>query len=164
MWNKLLSVVQGRPKYTDTIFMSTIEKITTENSAKKVIAAMGTLVEILIWGEQHDRDFFGMFYGENVMTRLANLLMHPSNSVVTALLKSLAMLIHNIREDRNFQVTIARQALHSILNYRPHYSDEESIQHLVVLTKAIALRTDNLSLHYLSSNENVLLHWVCARY
>ena len=51
MWNKLLSLVPGRPKYTETVFKSTIAKITTENSEKKVIAAMGTLVEILIWGE-----------------------------------------------------------------------------------------------------------------
>ena len=51
MWNKLLSLVPGRPKYTENVFKTTISKITTQNSEKKVIAAMGLLVEILIWGE-----------------------------------------------------------------------------------------------------------------
>ena len=70
MWQSILSVFNGPTGNDPKGFMNLIGKLRPNYADREVIPALEQLVEMMIWGEQHDQDFFGLFYQENVMERL----------------------------------------------------------------------------------------------
>lgn len=62
MWQGILSLFNNQSGYNDKGFREIIGKLRPNLVDREVIAALEQLVEMMIWGEQHEHDFFSLFY------------------------------------------------------------------------------------------------------
>eukprot|EP00210_Caulerpa_lentillifera_P008086 g7720.t1 len=118
----------------------------SERTKLSLVESLRSITEVLIWGDQHNSEIFQVFIEENGLRRFLRLIQRRSNrrgSIAVQVLQSLAMLVQNIRNQRNLLRLLSSEAIGQVIELELDFSDEEVLCFFVSFLKSVTMRLDH---------------------
>lgn len=115
-----------------------------------VVETVRQITEALIWGEQHDTNFFDFFCEKSILSEFIRVMGHKRapKKVKVQLLQTLSMLVQNIRCHTSLYYLLSNNYVNKLIEMRLDFNDEEILCYYITLLKSLAMRLDGETIHF----------------
>jgi hypothetical protein len=134
----------------------------------QLVETFRLVAELLVWGDQHDEQFFLYFCEKNVLqTFLQTLSVSPPKAVVNQLLQTLSMIVFNLSSETSSYYIMSNNYLNEIIVHNSYdLHDEEILSNYVNLLRTLSakLNVDTLQFFFDSRTLDFPLYTQAARF
>eukprot|EP00771_Trimastix_marina_P001655 gnl/Trimastix_PCT/2740.p1 GENE.gnl/Trimastix_PCT/2740~~gnl/Trimastix_PCT/2740.p1 ORF type:complete len:720 (-),score=216.96 gnl/Trimastix_PCT/2740:130-2289(-) len=125
-------------------------RLVNDRNANTVMASLRELVDLLLWGDQHqDPTFFEFFLENNMLSYFANTLSRTTNKQVKIeLIKTLNLLVLNLSDSLSVFYLYSNNRINELITHHFDFNDDELLAYFIAFLKAVSLRLDAQSLQF----------------
>ncbi|KAJ4845753.1 Protein TRANSPARENT TESTA 9 [Turnera subulata] len=138
-----------------------LQKIQVVNEVNKdfVIEAVRRIAELIIYGDQHDPNYFELFMEKQVMGEFVRILkISRTTAVAIQLLQTMGIVIQNLKSEHAIYYIFSNEHTNFLITYKFDFRNEELLSYYISFLRAISgkLDKDTVSLLVKTENEDVV--------
>eukprot|EP00667_Euglena_gracilis_P009497 EG_transcript_9653 len=110
-------------------------------NADQLVETLREIAELLIWGDQHNPEFFDYFLEKQILQHFIRVLFQVRHHAVQVqIIQTLSMLVANVSNELSLYYILSGNHINNLLRHRFDFSDEEVLSHYISFCKTIAVR------------------------
>lgn len=124
------------------------DQVHAENK-ELVVETLRCIAELMIWGDQHNDQFFFFFCEKAVLVVFLRILENQcEGSVVVQLLQTLSMMIQNFQNETSMYYLLSNNHVNDIIVHQFDFSNEEILAYYITFLKTLSLRLNTNTLQF----------------
>ncbi|XP_059637495.1 protein TRANSPARENT TESTA 9 isoform X3 [Cornus florida] len=138
-----------------------LTKVQVVNEVNKdfVIEALRSIAELIIYGDQHDLNFFEYFMEKQVMGEFVRMLkISRTETVSRQLLQTMSIMIANLKNEHSIYYLFSNEHINYLITYSFDFCDDELLSYYISFLRAISgkLNKNTISLLIKTQNDEVV--------
>lgn len=156
MWKSLVDSLRSKPKTKFTIehlqhLYSQLVRNPIINDQNKdlIIETLRQIAELMIWGDQHNPEFFDFFLENNILSYFLRILAQKTNrQVKEQLIQTLSILVENIRNENSMYYLLSNNHMNELITHKFDFSDDELMAYYISLLKTLSLKLNQNTIQF----------------
>eukprot|EP01119_Soliformovum_irregulare_P014909 TRINITY_DN4131_c0_g1_i1.p1 TRINITY_DN4131_c0_g1~~TRINITY_DN4131_c0_g1_i1.p1 ORF type:complete len:976 (-),score=250.71 TRINITY_DN4131_c0_g1_i1:40-2967(-) len=130
--------------------------IINEQNTEIIIETLRQTAELMIWGDQHNPEFFDFFLEKSILSFFLRILSQKtSRDVKIQLIQTLSILVENIRNEGSLYYILSNNHINELITHKFDFSDDEITAYYISLLKTLSLKLNKFTIQFFfNSMEN----------
>lgn len=163
MLKNLIETIKPKPKLKFSLenlqyLCSTLVRnpVITDQNNSLIVETLRQIAEVMIWGDQHNSEFFDFFLEKNLLGFFLKILSQKTKrEVKVQLIQTLSILIENIRSQNSIYYLLSNNHINELITHKFDFSDDELMAYYISLLKTLSLKLNpNTIQFFFNSIEN----------
>eukprot|EP01114_Cavostelium_apophysatum_P008324 TRINITY_DN2072_c1_g1_i4.p1 TRINITY_DN2072_c1_g1~~TRINITY_DN2072_c1_g1_i4.p1 ORF type:complete len:842 (-),score=215.14 TRINITY_DN2072_c1_g1_i4:51-2576(-) len=123
--------------------------VVNEQNKNLLIETLRQLSEVLIWGDQHNPQFFDFFLEKNVFPLFLKVLaQRTTRDVKIQVIQAVSILIENTGKQNSLYYLFSNNFVNELITHKFDFSDDELLAYYISLLKTISLKLNPNTIHF----------------
>ncbi|KMZ62321.1 hypothetical protein ZOSMA_474G00130 [Zostera marina] len=134
-------------------------QVVDENNKDDLIEALRSISELVIYGDQHDPNFFEFFMEKQIMGEFVHILkISRTMSIALQLLQTMSIMIQNLASEHAIYYIFSNEHINSLISYSFDFRNEELLSYYISFLRAISgkLNNNTISLLVKTANDEII--------
>eukprot|EP00741_Cyanophora_paradoxa_P021462 tig00021352_g20719.t1 len=131
--------------------------IINDANREAIVETLRTISELLIWGDQHNSNFFDFFLEKNMLSFFAKIVSQPNagKTAKVQVLQTLSILIQNLTNETSVYYILSNNHVNDLITQDGFdYSDEETIAYYISFLKTLSLQLNKNTIQFFFSQKH----------
>lgn len=130
---------------------SQLEKnpVVTEGNKDHLVEVLRTIAELMIWGDQHNTNFFDFFAEKSLLSFFLKILIQKCDTKVKIqVIQTLSILIQNIQSETSVFYLLSNNYINELIVHRFDFSNEELLAYYISFLKTLSLKLNPRTIQF----------------
>eukprot|EP01087_Luapelamoeba_hula_P018692 TRINITY_DN606_c1_g1_i1.p1 TRINITY_DN606_c1_g1~~TRINITY_DN606_c1_g1_i1.p1 ORF type:complete len:1504 (+),score=363.67 TRINITY_DN606_c1_g1_i1:186-4697(+) len=124
-------------------------QVVTDKNNELIIETLRQIAEVMIWGDQHNANFFDWFLENNILAFFLNILQQKAGQKVKIqLLQTLSILVTGIKSETSLYYLLSNNHINDLIIHKFDFSDEEVLAYYISFLKSLSLKLNDKTLQF----------------
>jgi protein CLEC16A len=123
--------------------------VVMESNKNQIVEILRSIAELMIWGDQHNENFFDFFCEKSILSFFLKILMQKCDvKVKIQVLQTLSILIANTSSEQSVFYLLSNNYINDVIVHRFDFSNEELLAYYISFLKTLSLKLNENSIQF----------------